>query len=215
MPRGARFVFSNAFYHVFNRGIDKKPIFLSEHDYQFFLKKLDDLKSKYDHSLYSYCLMPNHFHISIQTRKVPISRIMSSLGTSYSMYFNRSHKHFGPVFQNRFKSILIENDSYFLQLSQYIYLNPLKAGLTADPLNYKYSSIREALGREPLRFLDRDIVRLVGKTESSKKAYENFVVEGISKDLSNMEKLFENEEAILGSARFTTSAQKKYHRKQK
>ena len=131
------------------------------------------------------------------------------------MYFNRSHKHFGPVFQNRFKSILIENDSYFLQLSQYIYLNPLKAGLTADPLNYKYSSIREALGREPLRFLDRDIVRLVGKTESSKKAYENFVVEGISKDLSNMEKLFENEEAILGSARFTTSAQKKYHRKQK
>src|SRR3989344_9293882 len=212
MPRGARFVFSNAFYHVFNRGIDKKPIFLSEHDYQFFLKKLDDLKSKYDHSLYSYCLMPNHFHISIQTRKVPISRIMSSLGTSYSMYFNRSHKHFGPVFQNRFKSILIENDSYFLQLSQYIYLNPLKAGLTADPLNYKYSSIREALGREPLRFLDRDIVRLVGKTESSKKAYENFVVEGISKDLSNMEKLFENEEAILGSARFTTSAQKKYHR---
>ncbi len=134
MPRGARFVFKNAFYHVFNRGINKQEIFRSDDDYFFFLKKLNDLKKKYDHSIYALCLMPNHFHISIQTRKVSISKIMSSLATSYSMYFNRIYKHFGPVFQNRFKSILVENDPYFIKLSQYIYLNPVKAGLVEDPM---------------------------------------------------------------------------------
>ena len=212
MPRGARFVFTDAFYHVFNRGINKQPIFISEPDYQFFLRKLNDLKNKYDHSLYAFCLMPNHFHISIQTRKVPISKIMASLGTSYSMYFNRKYEHFGPVFQNRFKSILIKNDSYFLKLSQYIYLNPVKANLAKNPLDYKYSSIREALGKEQLHFLDKNIIRLIGKTENSRKEYEKFIINGISEDLSAIEKLFEKEEAVMGNVKFATYAQKKYMR---
>ena len=152
MPRGPRFAFQNAFYHVFNRGINKQPIFLSETDHYYFLDKFHNLKKKYDHSIYAFCLMPNHFHISIQTRKDPISKIMASLTTSYSMYFNRTYNHFGPVFQNRYKSILVENDAYFIQLSQYIYLNPVKAKLVKDPVLYPFSSIREALGREPLYF---------------------------------------------------------------
>ena len=213
MPRGPRFVFENAFYHVFNRGINKQPIFLSPSDYQFFLKKLHDLKNKYDHSIYAYCLMPNHFHISIQTRKTPVSRIMSSLSTSYSMYFNRTYNHFGPVFQNRFKSILIENDSYFLKLSQYIYLNPVKAALIKNPSDYPFSTIREALGKEPLYFLDEDIIRLIGDTKGSQKEYEKFIYDGIEEDLLEIHELFEKEEAVLGSNRFSTLAQKKYLRR--
>src|SRR3990167_4411659 len=99
MPRGPRFAFQNAFYHVFNRGVNKQNIFLTDDDYEFFLRKLYDLKQKYDHSIYAMCLMPNHFHISIHARKTPISKIMSSLTTSYSMYFNHKYQHFGPVFQ--------------------------------------------------------------------------------------------------------------------
>lgn len=213
MPRGPRFVFQNAFYHVFNRGINKQQIFVSENDYLFFLKKLSDLKKKYDHSIYAFCLMPNHFHISIQTRKVPISKVMSSLSTSYSMYFNRTYSHFGPVFQNRFKSILIESNSYFLKLSQYIYLNPVKAGLVSNPTLYKFSSIREVLGREPLNFLDQDIIRLIGETRESKKEYEKFIYDGISQDLTEIDKLFEKEEAVLGTNKFSTLAQKKYLRR--
>lgn len=213
MPRGPRFVFQNAFYHVFNRGINKQPIFISGIDYQFFLRKLHQLKDKYDHTIYAFCLMPNHFHISIQTRKTPISKIMSSLTTSYSMYFNRTYQHFGPVFQNRFKSILIENDPYFLKLSQYIYLNPVKAGLISDPKDYTYSSLKEALGLEPLKFLDSDIIRLIGETKSSQKEYEKFIYDGISQDLSEIEQLFDKEEATFGSNKFNTSAKKKYLRR--
>ena len=215
MPRGPRFVFQNAFYHVFNRGINKQSIFLKEKDYQFFLNKLLDLKNKkkYDHSIYAFCLMPNHFHISIHTRKTPISKIMASLTTSYSMYFNRTNNHFGPVFQNRFKSILIESDSYFLQLSQYIYLNPVKAKITHDPILYPYSSIKEALGKEPLKFLDEDIVRLIGDTKGSQKQYEKFIYDGIKEDHTELAKLFEKEEAVLGSDRFSTLAKKKYLRR--
>lgn len=213
MPRGARFVFKNAFYHVFNRGINKQEIFHSEDDYLFFLKKLNDLKKKYDHSIYALCLMPNHFHLSIQTRKISISKIMSSLATSYSMYFNRIYKHFGPVFQNRFKSILVENDSYFIKLSQYIYLNPVKAGLVEDPMLYKFSSIREAVGKEPLNFLDQDIVRLIGETKKSQEEYRKFIYDGISEDLSDIEKLFEKEEATFGTNKFSTFAKKKYVRR--
>jgi len=213
MPRGARFVFKNAFYHVFNRGINKQEIFRSEDDYAFFLKKLNNVKKKYDHSIYAFCLMPNHFHISIQTRKVSISKILSSLATSYSMYFNRIYKHFGPVFQNRFKSILVENDPYFIKLSQYIYLNPVKAGLVEDPMLYKFSSIREAVGKEPLNYLDRDIVRLIGKTKKSQEEYRKFIYDGISEDLSDIEQLFEKEEATFGTNKFSTFAKKKYVRR--
>lgn len=215
MPRGPRFVFENAFYHVFNRGLNKQEIFLSDNDYYFFLKKLNDLKKKYDHSIYAFCLMPNHFHVSIQTRKNPISKIMSSLSTSYSMYFNRTYSHFGPIFQNRFKSILIENNSYFLKLSQYIYLNPVKAGLVSDPTLYKFSSIREALGKEPLNYLDQDIVRLIGETKDSQKEYEKFIYDGISQDLTEIDKLFEKEEAVFGTNKFSTLAQKKYLRRKR
>lgn len=213
MPRGPRFVFENAFYHVFNRGINKQEIFLSENDYYFFLKKLRELKYKYDHSIYAFCLMPNHFHISIQTRKTSISRIMSSLVTSFSMYFNRTYNHFGSVFQNRFKSILIENNSYFRRLSQYIYLNPVRAGIVNDPAKYKFSSLKEALGREPLYLLDKDIVRLVGETEKERQEYEKFIYEGVAEDYSDIESLFEKEEAILGKSRFYSLSQKKYLRR--
>lgn len=215
MPRAPRFAFQNAFYHVFNRGINKQEVFLKDEDYKFFLNKLYNLKMKYDHSIYAFCLMPNHFHISIQTRKTSISTIMSSLITSYSMYFNRTYNHLGPVFQNRFKSILIEGYPYFRKLSQYIYLNPVKGGLVKDPIAYPYSSIREAIGKESRFFLDDDIVRLIGETEGSRREYEKFIYEGLSEDFSEVEKLFEKDQIVLGTNKFATFAEKKYVRRRK
>lgn len=214
MPRTARLAFQNAFYHIFNRGINKAPLFLRDEDYKFFLKKLLDLKKKYDHSIYALCLMPNHFHLSIQTRKIPISKIMASLATSYSMYFNRTYSHLGPVFQNRFKSILIENDSYFLELSRYIYLNPVKDGLADNPVEYEYSSLKEALGEKPLLILDQDVIRLVGEDEN-RNEYRKFILDGLGEDLSHIASLFEKEEAVFGTNKFSTLAQKKLLRRKR
>ncbi|KKQ28699.1 MAG: toxin RelE [Candidatus Levybacteria bacterium GW2011_GWA1_37_16] len=129
------------------------------------------------------------------------------------MYFNRTHGHLGPVFQNRFKSILIENNSYFLKLSQYIYLNPVRAGLTSDPLLYKYSSIKEALGKESHLILDKDIVRLVGETKNSLKEYESFIYSGLKESFSEIKRLFEKEEAVLGTNKFAIRSQRKYLRR--
>lgn len=213
MPRGARFAFKNAFYHVFNRGSNKQEIFLEDEDYRFFLNRIKKLNEKYDHSLYAVCLMPNHFHLSIQTRTIPISKIMASLATSYSMYFNKKYNHVGSVFQNRYKSILIQNDSYFLALSRYIYLNPVKADIVSDPLLYPYSSFNEVIGEKPLFYLDADIKRLTGDTKESQEKYKEFVYEGIKTDLSAFEMLFQTEEATLGTPIFSRMAQTKYIRK--
>lgn len=138
---------------------------------------------------------------------------MASLTTSYSMYFNRTHSHFGPVFQNRFKSILIENDNYFLTLSRYIYLNPVKDGLSSDPAEYPYSSFKEAIGLSPLSFLDPDIIRLVGETARSREQYKKFVYEGIKEDSSDIDRLFKTEEAMLGSNLFASRSRGKYLRR--
>ena len=129
------------------------------------------------------------------------------------MYFNRTYKRVGPVFQNRFKSILIENNEYFLKLSQYIYLNPVNAGLVKDPMLYKFSSMREAVGKEPFSLLDEDIVRLVGETKRTQKAYEKFIYDGISENLTEIDILFEKEEAVFGTNKFSTMANKKYMRR--
>lgn len=215
MPRTARLVFENAFYHVFNRGVNKQPIFLTHADYQFFLNKLKALKLKFDHSIYAFCLMPNHFHLSIQSRKSSISTILSSLTTSYSMYFNRTHSHSGPVFQNRFKSLLIQDDSYFLQLAQYIYLNPVRANLVKDPVIYPYSGLAEALGQTRFTILDPDIVRLIGTTPAEMINFKKFIYSGLDKNFEDIESLFEKPADVYGSASFYTSSQRKYLRRKK
>src|SRR4030042_3814693 len=151
MPRMPRLAYENAFYHIFNRGVPKQPIFLSDKDYDYFLRRLESLvkKKHYDHTVYAYVLMPNHFHLLIGTKKTPLAKVMTSLLTSYSMYFKREYKRVGPLFQNRFKSKLCEKDSYFLGASRYIMLNPIAARLAKQIEDYPWSSFQELFGTSP------------------------------------------------------------------
>ena len=192
MPRGLRLTYKNAIYHVFNRGINKQKIFLCQEDYLFFLRLLLKLKKKFDHSVFALCIMPSHFHLLIKTHKVSISKVMASLMTSYSMYFNNKYQRVGPLFQNRFKSILVENDSYFFQLSQYIYLNPVRAGLVDNPLDYEYSSIKEVLKMEPISILDKSVYRIIGESDDDIEAYKEYIFDG----LNNLESLREIENLL-------------------
>ncbi len=145
MPRTDRPHFANQYYHVFNRGFDRKEVYKTEADYLRFLSKLEESTTKFDWLIYSYCLLPNHFHIQTQARNDPLGIIMHWLQTSHSVYFNRKHKHSGAVFTNRFKSILIQKEMYHLGVSKYIHLNPVKAGLSSNPQEYPYSSYSEII----------------------------------------------------------------------
>jgi len=215
MPRGPRIAFENAFFHVYNRGVAKQKIFLEDSDYRYFLKRVLALKTKklYDHEIYAYVLMPNHFHILIQTKKTPIAKVMTSLLTSYSMYFNKKYKRVGTLFQNRFKSKLCDKDSYFLGASRYIHLNPLEAGITDTLESYKWSSYQELYGSLDLNILSLESIdRLVGKNIKEKEAYAKFLEDGIS-NINVLIQDYRFDREVEGQPKFNTLSQKKYLRR--
>ena len=145
------------YYHVYNRGNDKRDIFLDDQDLGFFMMRLKQnlfgenykgLRSKPlpagSFSLVSYCLMPNHFHLLIrQNTEIPTTKLMQKLSTSYSIYFNKKHECIGHVFQDQYKQVSVGDDKYLIWLSAYIHQNPKVAGLVADPKDYKWSSYKE------------------------------------------------------------------------
>lgn len=214
MPRGPRIAFENAFYHVFNRGVAKMPIFRANEDYHYFLHVLSKLKIKkqFDHDIYAYVLMPNHFHLLIQTKKIPISKIMSSLLTSYSMYFNRKYHRVGILFQNRFKSKLCDRDTYFLGASRYIFLNPVAAGIVKRPEDYLWSGYRELLGKSSMSIITPDASRLIGESDRERNSYRRFIEDSMGQ-FGALEREFTFERDIAGHPLFNSLSQKKYLRR--
>ena len=114
MPRIARLTYPGGFYHIYNRGLEKKPVFKQDKDYQKFLDKLSDLLTNDEWTIYAYCLLPNHYHLLVEEKKRPIAKLMSRLFTSYGVYFNKKYQKQGPVFSDRFKSKIIQKNNYFL-----------------------------------------------------------------------------------------------------
>lgn len=158
----------NSYYHLYNRGVEKRIIFIDEQDYHVFLsylkeylipkdelalrKRLADSNTSYKEKdkilkalrmnnfseeifLVAYCLMPNHFHLLIkQSDELSIDRIMNSLGTRYTMYFNRKYKRVGPLYQDVYKAVLVRTDEQLLHLSRYIHRNPIELASQGDAL---------------------------------------------------------------------------------
>ena len=109
------------------------------------LSKLEELVKELDCIVYCYCFMATHYHLLVEEVKDPIANLMSRLLTSYGLYFNRKYERSGPLFADRFKSILVQKESYFLQLSPYIHLNPVHLDIVKDPRGYLYLSFNEYL----------------------------------------------------------------------
>lgn len=140
----------NGYYHLYNRGVEKRTIFIDQQDYAVFLSYLrnyldptlgSDPKSLADKmQLIAFCLMPNHFHLLVKQNTIDgITKLMRSMCTKYVMYFNKKYNRVGTLFQGKYKGVLVDNDTYLLHLSRYIHLNP---SLGSDPKNYQYSSYR-------------------------------------------------------------------------
>lgn len=139
MPRAARKKSETDIYHVMLRGIGKQNIFEDNRDKEKFLRILSDCKEKSGFSLFAYCLMNNHVHLLLKVNAEPLEVIFKRIGSNYVYWYNTRYERVGHLFQDRFKSEPVENDSYLATVIRYIHYNPLKGGLSND-LRYKYSS---------------------------------------------------------------------------
>lgn len=132
MPRLARLDAPGSVHHVVDRGIEREAIFKDDTDRHKFISRVSKLAGGDRLQAYAFVLMPNHFYLLVRTLSMPLSVFMSPLLTGYSVYFNRRHNRSGHLFQNRFKSFVVDDASYVLELVRYIHLNPIRAGIVDD-----------------------------------------------------------------------------------
>jgi len=141
MPRQPRLLLSKSFYHIMTRGNNRNVVFKTDNDYFYYLKLLQRFKSELDFDLYHYCLMPNHVHMLIQTKKSKdFSLFMKKINLAYFHHFHRKYGWIGHFWQDRFKSQPVGKDEYFIQCGKYIELNPVRKGLVKKPENWHFSS---------------------------------------------------------------------------
>lgn len=165
MPRVKRILYPGAIYHIFNRGNNKQETFEDAQDYQVFLKYLRQAKEKYKFKLFSYALMTNHFHLLLQLEDfTDLGEIMQAVCQPYVFYFNARQKHVGHLFQGRYKAYLVEKETYLLKLTQYIHLNPVKAGFVIDPRGYPWSSCPLYFTTGPVWFERNEILHQFGSS---------------------------------------------------
>ncbi|HWP59713.1 MAG TPA: transposase [Candidatus Acidoferrales bacterium] len=182
MARRPRVEYPGALYHVITRGNQRQKIFFDDQDRIKYLEILSRLKGLYRFRLYAYVLMLNHVHLLLEAGEVPLSRIMQRLGSGYTQYFNRRHGLVGHLFQGRYKAILCDKDSYLLELSRYLHLNPVRAKVVKDPADYIWSSyggyVRETNGQ---KWLDiREVLGQFSRNRSeARRLYRKFVLEAI------------------------------------
>ena len=184
MPRKARIDAPGALHHIIIRGIERRYIFRDSLDYQNFLKRLGSILSETVTPCFAWTLMPNHIHLLLRTGYVPVSLIMRRLLTGYAQQFNRRHRRHGQLFQNRFKSILCEEDIYFLELVRYIHLNPLRGKIVENLQQLKshpYSGHGVIMNAFKNGWQDKDYVlrMFATKTGAARKYYEEFIAKGV------------------------------------
>ncbi len=140
MARPLRILYTDAFYHVTARGNEKRPIFKNEKDRERFLLYAEAAVERYGAVIHAYCLLDNHYHLLIQTPLANLSEIMQYINGSYTTYVNIKRQGVGHLFQGRYKAILIDADAYAQELSRYMHLNPVRAGMVDKPGDYQWSS---------------------------------------------------------------------------
>src|SRR3989339_373252 len=180
MPRQGRIHVPGGIYHVIQRGLERKEIFHGHSDYAEFLRRLEKCMKDTGHKCYGWSLMPNHFHLLMRSGVKPLSDLMRKLLTGYAVYHNNKYARSGYLYQNRYKSILCQEDTYLLELVRYIHLNPLRAGLVKDMngLNiYKWSGHSVLIGRLSAPWQSTDeVLQYFGKSRSeARRKYLEFV----------------------------------------
>jgi REP element-mobilizing transposase RayT len=240
MPRQARIDAPGALHHIIVRGIEKCNIFNDDIDRKRFVQRLGDILNASQTPCYAWALLPNHFHLLLKTSHTPIATIMRRLLTGHAVYFNRRHRRSGHLFQNRYKSILCQEDNYLLELVRYIHLNPLRANQVSGLKNldlYPYSGHSVLLGhnKNDWQSVDETLKLFGKKATKARKRYRKFVKKGVNQGrrpelvggglirsvggwhafraLDRTDAHFKSDERILGDSDFVEKVLKKAEEK--
>ena len=212
MSRPLRIEFDGAFYHVTSRGDEKKEIYKSIRDREQFLEYLHSATERYGAVVHGFCLMTNHYHLILETPRGNLSQIMRHINGAYTTYYNVKRQRAGHLFQGRYKAILIEADEYALELSRYMHLNPVRAGMIERPENYYWSSYCAYIGKiNPPLWLTRTLVLGFFRLNllASQEGYQHFVEDLLGKEYSSpLNKTVAS--AILGSPKFVEQVMEDY-----
>ncbi|MDI6891802.1 MAG: transposase [Actinomycetota bacterium] len=204
MPRKPRIDLSGQLYHVTVRGNNKEDIFIDKSDRDVYCKYLRKAKEKYCFFLYCYVLMNNHVHLLLRpTEKGAVSKIMQSINTGYTMYFNYKYKKCGHRFQGRYKSFLVEEEPHFLELLRYIHQNPVRAEIARRVEDYPYSSYFAYFGKAEDKLVDiGEVLSRFGARESVQiKRFKVFIEDIRERNIYRPER-FMKDGLIVGSEEF-------------
>jgi putative transposase len=181
MTRPLRLEFAGALYHVTSRGDRREPIYKDEFDRAAWLDVLGLVCERCNFVVHSFCQMSNHYHLLIETVEGNLARGMRLLNGSYTQYFNRRHKLVGHLFQGRYKAILVQKESYLLELTRYVVLNPLRAHMVSSLDDWEWSSYHYLIGRKSApSWMDADwlLGQFGGTRGAAIDAYKRFVMQG-------------------------------------
>lgn len=204
MPRQLRKRFPGAKYHVMNRGNGRQRVFYDENDYSRFFNQLTYALETDSVTLYAYCLMPNHFHLFVETPHANIDEFMRRLCTAYGLYFRYRHRRPGHCFQGRYKAPLVQGDDYILRLTRYIHLNPVKihSALTLPDgekwgvlKRHKWSSLEGYINRRyTADCIDYRWLELLGSQRAQRRQYREYLAQ-----------MFDMDDPILGQSMMSSS----------
>ncbi len=149
------------YYHVYNRGCNRQPIFVEADNYVYLLRKVKEYLPLYDLTIVAYCLMPNHYHLLVHVRHEDVlAPFLQRLFSAYVQAFNKQQERSGTLFEGRAKGVLVASDAYVLELCRYIHLNPVKAGLVRDPADWAYSNYLDYIGLRTGAIRDDEFMRM-------------------------------------------------------
>jgi len=213
MSRPLRIAYPDAWYHVINRGRRSETIFSDKQDYDHFIDLLIEISELWNVHIAAYCLMNNHYHILLQTPEGNISRCMRHLNGVYTQRYNRRHGYDGPLFRGRYKSILVSDDNYLLQLVRYIHKNPVKAGIVKSIQKYPWSSYQGYLSfAKKWNWLYKEHIfeMITPKKQGRTKEFIAFMQEDDSSDVTLLFSK-KNLPSLFGPESFISQIKEKYY----
>ena len=217
MSRPLRIEYPGAFYHVTSRGNERKMVFQSTRDREKYLSYLESAHDRYGAIIHVYCLMGNHYHLLLETPRGNLSQVIHHIDGAYTTYFNVKRDRSGHLFQGRFKGILVDKDAYCKELSRYIHLNPVRAGMVKSPSEYPWSSYRSFIGKDKKPdWLTMELVLgdFGGEGKKGYRRYREYVERGETKEQeSPINRVIAS--TFLGSEEFINNIRMEYLEKKK